>query len=75
MTRIAAPALAVVLLMAPTCCCTRPASPRASTPRPITDRDWELVSLGEPYDPRGSENRPVTLHLASAPSTSSPVTA
>lgn len=34
--------------------------------RPITDRDWELVSLGEAAAPRGGGGRPATLRLDAA---------
>lgn len=32
----------------------------------ITDRDWELVTLGGRSDPRGAEGRRVTLRLEAA---------
>jgi heat shock protein HslJ len=34
----------------------------------ITDRDWELVSLGEHDSPRGTQDRPVTIRFESADS-------
>lgn len=32
---------------------------------PIADRDWELVTLGELTNPRGTQDRPLTLRLNS----------
>ncbi|HUF31235.1 MAG TPA: META domain-containing protein [Gemmatimonadaceae bacterium] len=29
----------------------------------ITDRDWELITLGEHTNPRGTQDRPLTLRL------------
>jgi heat shock protein HslJ len=70
MTRIPISALAAVLA---TLGCGR--TPPAETPakavaaaRPITDRDWQLVSLGERTDPKGSGGRPITLRLDAATS-------
>ena len=44
------------------------ASEPAPVPVTITDRDWELVELGERTNPVGSGNRPVTLRLDAATS-------
>jgi putative lipoprotein len=41
-----------------------PAAPAAM--QPITDRDWELVSLGEVAAPKGAGGRPATLRLDAA---------
>lgn len=70
MSRITISALAAVLA---TLGCGR--TPPAETPakavaaaRPITDRDWQLVSLGERTDPKGAGGRPITLRLDAATS-------
>ena len=42
------------------------APPQAATARPITDRDWQLVSLGERTDRKGAGGRPITLRLDAA---------
>jgi heat shock protein HslJ len=34
--------------------------------RPVTDRDWRLVSLGENTNPKGSGGQPITLRLDAA---------
>ena len=36
-----------------------------ATPSNIADRDWELVTLGEHTNPRGMQDRPLTLRLTS----------
>jgi heat shock protein HslJ len=38
----------------------------AGAPATITDRDWELVSVGELDNPRGMQDRPVTIRFDSA---------
>ena len=38
----------------------------AAAARPITDRDWELVSLGEAAAPKGGGGKPATLRLDAA---------
>ena len=42
------------------------AADSAAAARPITDRDWELVSLGETAAPKGGGGRPATLRLDAA---------
>jgi len=69
MTRITISAIAAVLLTLG-CGRTPPAEapPKAAASRPITDRDWQLVSLGERTDPKGSGGQPITLRLDAATS-------
>ncbi len=70
MTRITISALAAALVTLG-CGRTPPAEapPKAAAAaRPITDRDWQLVSLGERTDPKGVGGRPITLRLDAATS-------
>ena len=68
MTRLTLAAFAAVLATLG-CGRTPPAeTPPKAAPRPITDRDWRLVTLGERTDPRGTGGRPITLHLDAATS-------
>ncbi len=64
---LALPALAftAALIAAAGCNRTPPdeTPSRTAEPPPITDRDWELVAIGERVDPRGAGGRPVTLRL------------
>lgn len=39
-----------------------------ATTMTITDREWELVSVGEHDSPRGAQDRPVTIRLESVDS-------
>ena len=42
------------------------AADSAAASRPITDRDWELVALGETAAPMGGGGKPATLRLDAA---------
>ena len=63
MTRAMISAAAVLLTLG--CGRTPPAEqpPKALAARPITDRDWQLVALGERTNPTGSGGQPITLRL------------
>jgi heat shock protein HslJ len=65
--RILAPA---VLLLAVAACAPesqdREGSEPASTRPALTDRDWQLVGLGDQANPLGAGGRPLTLRLDSA---------
>jgi heat shock protein HslJ len=68
MKSLTLPAMAVALLGIG-CGRTPPAEapPKAAAAsRPITDRDWQLVALGERTDPKGAGGRAITLRLDAA---------
>jgi heat shock protein HslJ len=67
--RILSTSTIAVALLGLGCGRTPPAdapSKSVAAARPITDRDWQLVSLGENTDPKGSGGRPITLRLDAA---------
>lgn len=67
--RILTTSMVAVALLGPGCGRTPPADapPKTVTAaRPITERDWRLVSLGENTDPKGSGGQPITLRLDAA---------
>jgi heat shock protein HslJ len=64
--RVLAP---LVLLGMASCAPSRNEQPEdTATTMTITDRDWELVSVGEHDNPRGMQDRPVTIRFESADS-------
>ena len=60
-------AAVVLLLVALAACARTPDGESEDTPPPpaITDRDWELTSIGDLVDPRGMQDRPVTIRFDS----------
>jgi heat shock protein HslJ len=65
--RLALAASGALLLLA---ACTSPQKQpsQAQSTRPITDRDWVLVALGEQPLPAGRGNQPATLRLEASTS-------
>lgn len=46
--------------------CGRPGGAHGPAAPAVTDRDWELITLGEERDPKGNDGRRLTLRLDAA---------